>query len=370
MIDRDGIDRRLVDWLATAPDADESALTEVVRREVPLASSSEVGDMVHRALRRAAGLGAIAPLFEDQAISEIMINGPGPVWIDRGGELTMSGIEIESDDVHVLIDRIVSPLGLRVDRSSPIVDARLRDGSRVNIVVPPLAIDGPVVTIRRFRQGSLSLEAFGDPDVCDLLERLVVGRAAMVVVGGTGAGKTSLLNALGRHIPDHERVVTVEDTAELQFTGRHTVRLECRPSNSEGVGEVSMRDLVRNALRMRPDRIVVGETRGPETLDLLIALNTGHDGSLATCHANDPLAGLVRLETLALLGAGGLPAEAIRSQVLSSLDIVVHVARTRGGRAVTAVGEVCPNRLGIRQLWPRPDQPKWPVRPRVIEALG
>jgi pilus assembly protein CpaF len=247
----------------------------------------------------------------------------------------------------------------------PYADARLPDGSRINIVVPPVAVDGPVVTIRRFGVEGRLLDAFGPPGVIGLLKALIEHRASMLVVGGTGAGKTTLLNALASHVPPRTRIVTIEDTAELQLTGDHVVRLEARPVNREGNGEVTIRDLVRNALRMRPDRLIVGEVRGGEAFDLLLALNTGHAGSLTTCHANGPLQGLRRLETLALLGGVDLPVEAVRVQMLEAVDVVVHVDRTGRNRRVVSVSEVgLPGReqansgetpVALRELWPTTD---------------
>jgi pilus assembly protein CpaF len=236
---------------------------------------------------------------------------------------------------------VLLPLGLRVDRTAPLVDARLADGSRVNAVVPPLAIDGPCLTIRRFGVRAIGLDELAAPDVAAFLRASVVARRNVVVAGGTGAGKTTLLNALAACLPPGERVVTIEDAAELRLPLEHVVRLEARPANAEGAGAVSVRALVRNALRMRPDRIVVGEVRGPEALDMVQAMNTGHDGSLSTCHANGPADALRRLETMILTGAPGLPLAAVREQLAASIDLVVHVARRPGGdRRVVAVSEV------------------------------
>jgi pilus assembly protein CpaF len=254
----------------------------------------------------------------------------------------------------------VAPLGLHVDRASPLVDARLADGSRVNAVVRPLAVDGPCLTIRRFGARRVTLSEVATPGVAALLAWAVRARANVVVCGGAGAGKTTLLNALAAEIPDHERVVTIEDAAELRLPGRHVVRLEARPASAEGAGEVRVRDLVRNALRMRPDRIVVGEVRAGEALDMLQAMNTGHEGSLSTCHANSPADGLRRLETLVLMGDVALPLAAVREQVRSALDLVVQIARRPdGGRRVVAVAEIDPD---------EPSGPGGPVGTRPLTA--
>ncbi|HEX8770382.1 MAG TPA: ATPase, T2SS/T4P/T4SS family, partial [Acidimicrobiales bacterium] len=257
------------------------------------------------------------------------------------GDLERIPTALDASSIEHLIEKVVAPLGLRVDRSSPLVDARLPDGSRVNAVVPPLAVDGPYLTIRRFATRTIPLTAFAPAGVVDLLTWAVRARLNVLVSGGTGAGKTTLLNALGTCIPRHERVVTVEDAAELRLPGEHVVRLEARPSNAEGVGEVRVRDLVRNSLRMRPDRILVGEVRGPEALDMLQAMNTGHEGSLSTCHANGPDDALRRLETMVLMGDVGLPLDAVQTQLESALDLVVQVGRGPDGtRRVVAVAEV------------------------------
>jgi pilus assembly protein CpaF len=270
-----------------------------------------------------------------------MVNGPGRVWVERHGRLERVEIDIDSATIYRLIERIVGPLGLRIDRSSPLVDARLPDGSRVNAVVPPLSVDGPCLTIRRFGARRLRLAQSCPPGVAELLGWAVGARCNLVVSGGTGAGKTTLLNALAGEIPPGERVITVEDAAELRLPGEHVVRLESRPANAEGFGEVTLRQLVRNALRMRPDRIIVGEVRGPEALDMLQAMNTGHEGSLSTCHANGPADALRRLETMVLTGSVALPLVAVREQVSAAIDMVVQVARRLDGtRAVVEVAEV------------------------------
>ena len=293
------------------------------------------------------GYGPVQDILEDPSVSEIMVNGPDRVWVETGGVLRLSNRRFESNEqlLHV-IDRMVRTSGRRVDQSSPMVDARLPDGSRLNVVLPPLAVDGPSVTIRKFtssglttadlvNQGSLSREA------SDFLQSAVSSRMNIMVSGGTGTGKTTVLNILSSFVGRDERVVTVEDAVELTLRLPNLVRLETRPMNSEGAGEVSIRDLVRNALRMRPNRIVVGEVRGSETIDMLQAMNTGHEGSLSTVHANSPRDALRRMETMILLGGVDLPLRAIREQIASSIDLVVHLARDGTGRRfVNTITEV------------------------------
>jgi pilus assembly protein CpaF len=319
----------------------EQQVSALVREEAPLLAPAAHSSAVAAVVAEVAGLGALEPLLADPDVTEVMVNGPGPVWVERRGVLERTAIAVDACAIEHLIEKVVAPLGLRVDRSSPLVDARLPDGSRVNAVVPPLSVDGPCLTIRRFGARAIALDAFCPRGVAALLTWAVRARANVLVSGGTGAGKTSLLNALAAAIPRDERVVTIEDAVELRLPGEHVVRLEARPANAEGAGEVRLRDLVRNALRMRPDRIVVGEVRGPEALDMLQAMNTGHEGSLSTCHANSPPDALRRLETMVLMGDVALPLDAVREQVRSALDLVVQVARRPGGgRAVVAVHEV------------------------------
>ncbi|MCU1485646.1 MAG: hypothetical protein JWN67_2392 [Actinomycetia bacterium] len=318
-------------------------ITELAHLEAPLLDDDGVGRLVDAVAARTVGLGALEPVLADPEVTEVMVNGPGPVWVERGGQLRRLDVWLDRREVELLVERVVAPLGLRVDRTSPLVDARLADGSRVNAVVPPLALDGPYLTIRRFGARAIGLDELAPAGVADLLGWAVRARCNVLVSGGTGAGKTTLLNALAGCIPPGERVVTVEDAAELRLPLEHVVRLEARPANAEGAGEVRVRDLVRNALRMRPDRIVVGEVRGAEALDMLQAMNTGHEGSLSTCHANGPADALRRLETMVLGGAPGLPLAAVREQVAAAVDLVVQVARVAGGRrAVVAVDEVVP----------------------------
>ncbi len=367
--------------LAQDPAARTDELVELARQLVPLVDVAVLVQSVEELVARARGLGRVQDLLELPDVTEIMINGPGPVWIERAGMLERSELNLEAEDVAVLVERVLQPLGLRVDPLSPTVDARLPDGSRINVTIPPVAMDGPIVTIRRFAVDRLPLDAFGGPEVVELLTGLVEHRASILVVGVTGAGKTTLLNALGGHVPSMTRIVTIEDTAELQLPGEHVIRLEARPSNREGLGEVTIRDLVRNALRMRPDRLIVGEVRGGEAFDLLLALNTGHAGSLTTCHANGPVEGLRRLETLALLGGIELPIHAVRQQLLEAIDVVVHVERAGGRRRISSVSEVAvPGReqsgraeptVATIELWPSPIEPprRRPVRAAVAETL-
>jgi pilus assembly protein CpaF len=320
-----------------------SQLDALVRAEAPLLAAAEREAVVAAVAARVDGLGPLDALLADPLVSEVMVNGPGAVWVERAGRLERLGLRLDERAIEHLIERVVAPLGLRVDRSSPLVDARLPDGSRVNAVLPPLAVDGPCLTIRRFTVRSLPLGAVAPAGVAALLAWAVRARRNIVVSGGTGAGKTTLLNGLAAEIPAGQRVITIEDTAELRLAGAHVVRLEARPPNAEGAGGVGVRALVRNALRMRPDRIVVGECRGEEALDMLQAMNTGHEGSLSTCHANSPADALRRLETMVLAGAVALPLAAVRDQVDAAVDLVVQVARAADGRRrVVEVAEVVP----------------------------
>ena len=322
---------------ALSPDA----VAELARREAPLLGPVELGQVVDEVVARARGLGPLQPLLVDPDVSEIMVSGPVRVWVERQGRLHRVAVDIDGPTIEHLIEKIVGPLGLHVDRASPMVDARLPDGSRVNAVVPPLAVDGPCLTIRRFLHRALPLERFCAPPVAHLLRWAVQARLNVLVSGATSSGKTSLLNALSSGIPPDERIITVEDAAELTLPQDHVVRLEARPPNADGTGAVSVRDLVRNALRMRPDRIVVGEVRDAAALDMLQAMNTGHEGSLSTCHANSPADALRRVETMVLMGEVALPLAAVREHMVSALDLVVQVARgADGGRRVVEVAEV------------------------------
>lgn len=318
----------------------------VVEKGVVL-SHSDRQRLLRELLDEVFELGPITPLLRDSTISEIMVNGPYQVYVERNGILEKTDIQFR-DDAHVLriIEKIVAPLGRRIDESSPMVDARLADGSRVNAIIPPLALNGPTLTIRKFSSDPFQvadLIRFGTltPEMAKFLESCVKGRLNIIVSGGTGSGKTTTLGVLSSFIPDNERIITIEDAAELQLRQEHWVRLETRPPNIEGRGEVTMRDLVRNALRMRPERIIVGEVRGGEALDMLQAMNTGHDGSLTTGHANSPRDMLSRLETMVLMAGMDLPVRAIREQIASALDLIVHQSRLRdGSRKITHITEV------------------------------
>ncbi len=321
--------------------ADRALVSAEVRHEHPLLSEAAVATVASAVTARAVGLGPLETLLADPSVSEIMVNGHGPVWIERAGSLQATPIHLARRDVELLIQRIVGPLGLRADRSSPVADARLPDGSRVNVVVPPLAVDGPCVTIRRFGARAVGLRELCPPGVAELLAWAIRARANIIVSGGTGAGKTTLLNAMAAELPTSERIVTVEDTAELRLPHPHVVRLEARPPTADGLGAVSVRQLVRNSLRMRPDRIIVGEVRGPEALDMLWAMNTGHEGSLSTCHANSPVDALRRLEVMVLSAGLEMPLAAVRDQLTAAVDLIVQVARVAdGSRRVVALGEV------------------------------
>lgn len=293
------------------------------------------------------GFGPIQPLLDDPDVSEVMVNGPKKVFIEKNGRLTKSGITFDDDD-HVMriIDRIILPLGRRVDADSPTVDARLPDGSRVNAVIRPVSIDGPCITIRKFKKDKLKVEdliKFGSltKNMGDFLRACVHAHLNIVVSGGTGSGKTTLLNVLSSFIPEHDRIVTIEDAAELQLQQEHVLRLETKVANIDGRGAVTIRDLVRNSLRMRPDRIVVGECRGGETLDMLQAMNTGHDGSLTTLHSNSPRDALSRMETMVLMAGVDLPIKVVRQQISSAIDLIIQQTRLKdGSRKVTAITEV------------------------------
>ncbi len=316
------------------------------KEEQPL-SSGERDKIMEEILNETLGYGPITPLIEDEQVSEVMVNGPSQVYVEEEGQLKLTDITFR-DEQHVLhvIEKIVSPLGRRIDESSPMVDARLPDGSRVNAVVPPLSLTGPILTIRKFSDDPLTakdLVSFGTmtPEVASFLKTCVENRLNIVVSGGTGSGKTTTLNVLSSFIPERERIVTIEDAAELTLHQDHVVTLETRPPNMEGKGAITMRDLVRNSLRMRPDRIVVGEVRGGEALDMLQAMNTGHDGSLTTAHANSPRDMLSRLETMVLMAGMDLPIRAIREQIASAIGLVVQQTRLEdGSRKIVKISEV------------------------------
>jgi pilus assembly protein CpaF len=317
-------------------------LAGLLRDEAPLTDATRADRLLDELVREVDGLGPLDPLLADPTVTEIMLNGAGRAYVERAGRLVAVELGLDAAAIARLAERIVAPLGLRLDRSSPIADARLADGSRVHCVLPPLAPDGPCLTIRRFSARPVALAAFDVGTAGEaFLRAAVAGGWNVLVAGATSTGKTTLLNALSGAIDPQERVVTIEETAELRLAQPHVVRLEARPANAEGVGAVGVRDLVRCALRMRPDRIVVGEVRGGEALDMLQALNTGHDGSLSTVHANGPADALSRLETLVLLAGVALPIAAVRRQITAALDAVVFVARSSdGARRVEAVAEV------------------------------
>jgi pilus assembly protein CpaF len=293
------------------------------------------------------GHGPLEKLLADDSITEIMVNGPHDVWVEREGRLYESAVRfIDGSHVRRIINKIVAQIGRRIDESSPMVDARLPDGSRVNAVIPPLSLSGPLVTIRKFSRRRLDLDELVrigtlNRESVDFLERCIAAELNILISGGTGTGKTTLLNAVSAAIPDSERIITIEDAAELQLNQRHVLRLEARPKNVEGSGEIPVRELVRNSLRMRPDRIIVGEVRGAEALDMLQAMNTGHDGSLSTVHANSPRDALARVETMVLMAGFELPVRAIRQQVSAALELIVHLERLEDGvRRVTSIAEV------------------------------
>jgi len=357
----------------------EGEVRALVEREAAALPDAEREALVERVIVLATGLGPLEPLLSDPSVDEVMVNGPGAVYVERRGRLERVGVEFagEAELMHA-IERVLAPLGRRVDEASPLCDARLADGSRVNVVIPPLSLSGPCLTVRRFRREGFSLrELVGNRTLpaalAELLAVSVAARASILVSGGTGSGKTTTLNALSGAIPGEERIVTIEDAAELRLRQRHVVRLEARPANLEGRGEVTIRQLVRNALRMRPDRIVVGEVRGAEALDMLQALNTGHDGSLTTVHANSPEDALRRVETLALMAGVGLPHEAVREQAASALDLIVHQARLPdGSRAIESVTEVvrAAGGAGVRELYRQGSEPRKPGPGRLAERIA
>jgi pilus assembly protein CpaF len=334
-----------------APDqlnAEVSRLAEsVLAAEALPISTAEKDRLVNEVRHELFGLGPLEPLLADSTISDILVNSYKKIYIERRGKLESTNVYFR-DDEHLMrvIERIVSSVGRRIDESSPMVDARLADGSRVNAIIPPLAIDGPVLSIRRFGSEPLRMHKLIEhkaltPEIAQMLELCVKARLNVLISGGTGAGKTTLLNALSAYIPEDERIVTIEDSAELQLQQPHVVRLETRPSNIEGKGEVSQRDLVKNALRMRPDRIVIGEVRGGESIDMLQAMNTGHDGSLTTVHANTPRDALTRLETMIQMTGMRLSDRAMRQQIASAIHLVLQVARLQdGSRRVTSISEI------------------------------
>ncbi|MDP8908165.1 MAG: CpaF family protein [Chloroflexota bacterium] len=334
-VDQAGLKAKVTAEIATRL-AQESGLA----REDRVQLAADVADDI-------LGHGPLEKLLADDTVTEIMVNGPADIWIERKGKLLPTNVRF-SDESHLrrIINKMVATVGRRIDESVPMVDARLPDGSRVNAIIPPLSLTGPLVTIRKFSKRRWDLEDLIKMEslsieTADFLRRCIQAELNILVSGGTGTGKTTLLNALSTAIPDDDRIITIEDSAELRLNQRHVLRLECRPSNVEGEGAVEIRDLVRNSLRMRPDRIIVGEVRGPEALDMLQAMNTGHDGSLCTAHANSARDALARIETMVLMAGYDLPLRAIRQQVCSALDLIVHLERmVDGSRRVATITEV------------------------------
>ncbi len=312
-------------------------------------------DVIVNAVDALAGLGPVERLLRDPDITDVLINGPSDVWVERRGELERTGI-VYADDRAVVaaVERVIAPLGLRIDRASPAVDARLPDGSRLHAVIPPASVDGPIVAVRRFSEAVTDLDQLVevggiDSAGAEMLRSSVTNRMNLLIAGGTGSGKTTLLNVLSKEIGSDERTVTVEDAAELRLVG-HVVRLEARPPNAEGAGEISLRTLLRHALRLRPDRIVVGEVRGPEALDMIQAMSTGHDGSMSTIHANGSEEALWRLESLAATADVGVSTDTLRRQIRSSVDRIVFVTRRRGTRLVSSISDVGPS--GVVEVYP------------------
>ncbi len=354
---KSSIHRKLIDRLdlSTVSEIPSEQLSGIIKavvenliaaEHIPL-TRAERDRLILEIQHETLGLGPLEPLLQDPEVSDILVNGPGQVYVEKHGRLQKTEVTFKDDDhLMTIIERIVSKVGRRVDESSPLVDARLPDGSRVNVIIPPLAIDGPSLSIRRFGIDPLKMENLVankslTEEMAGTFEAMVKARLNILISGGTGAGKTTLLNILSASVPDTERIVTIEDSAELILQQEHVVRLETRPPNIEGKGSVTQRDLVRNALRMRPDRIIVGEVRGGEALDMLQAMNTGHDGSISTVHANSPRDALSRLETMVLMAGFDLPPKAIREQVSSALNVIIQVARLSDGtRKIVKVTEV------------------------------
>ena len=362
----------------------ERVVGRMVSREGPVLSTAERSLLIRRVVDEAVGLGVLEPLLADDSVTEIMVNGTDEIYVERNGRIERADIAF-SDEAQLFqtIDRIVSTVNRRVDESSPMVDARLPTGERVNVIIPPLALRGPTMTIRRFPRlftlGELVEIGSLDGPTADLLRAFVRARLNMVISGGTGAGKTTMLNALSAAVPDGDRIITVEDNAELRLQQPHVVTLEARPANVEGKGEVTIRDLVRNSLRMRPDRIIVGEVRGAETVDMLQALNTGHEGSLVTLHSNSCDDAIHRLATLASMSELQIPFEALRDQINSAIDVIVQVDRfADGGRRVSEVAVVASHRretfrlASVMEFDTDPIGPERRVRgaPRAPAAAG
>ena len=350
--------------------AAQRAVTELA----PLLSATARAEIVRRVVDRVHGLGALEALLTDPTVTEVLVNGGREVWIERAGRLEHLEVELASGEAEHLVERMLAPLGVRADRTNPVADARLPDGSRLHIVMPPVAPDGLCLSIRRFAARPIPLDAFGGNTVVAVLRAAVDARLNVVVSGATSSGKTTLLNALAALVGGDERIVTIEDACELRIAGRHVVRLEARRATADGLGAVTIGHLVRAALRMRPDRLVVGEVRGAEALDMVQAMSTGHDGSLATCHANDALDALRRIEVMILHGGGPVPLDALRAQLHASVDLVVHVGRDHGGRRrVRSIAEVALDPADERRIVPivvDDENVGSPRRPARLPAAG
>jgi pilus assembly protein CpaF len=323
------------------------AVRRVLEEDRVIIPGSEMASLVREISDEVVGLGPLEELLRDPRITEVMINTPNNIYVELGGKIKRAWVKLQSEaQILHLIERVIGPLGLRIDESQPYVEARLPDGSRLHAIIPPLSIHGPAVTIRRFSALPFTYESLSENETVTepmvrFLDAAVRARMNLIISGGTGSGKTTLLNVLSSSIPENERLITIEDAAELRLAREHVVSLEARPSNIEGRGQVTVRDLLRNALRMRPDRIIVGEVRGGEALDMLQAMNTGHEGSLSTCHANSPADLLVRLETMVMMAELGLAAGPVRQQIAAALDLIVHTSRLQdGSRKVTRITEV------------------------------
>lgn len=357
----DHLHRRLLDDAGgSTGDSVGTRAAELVDRDAALLHEHTRAQLTAALVRRATGLGPLEPLLADPDIDEIMVGGCRPIWVERRGRIVQTAEQFGSEAaLREVVDRILAPLGRRVDATQPICDARLPDGSRVNVTIPPLAIDGTAITIRRFRAGGRSIDELVDsgswaPEAADLLSTAVADRRSILICGATGSGKTTVLGALSGAIADDERIVTIEDAAELRLRQPHVVRLEARPPNLEGDGAVTIRDLVVNAMRMRPDRLIVGEVRGPEALDLLLAMSSGHAGGLSTVHAGSPAEALRRLELLATLADADVPIAAVGALVRGSIELVVHQSRARdGSRRLTEIAEVAADGT-LRSLYVHP----------------
>lgn len=364
---------RLLEKTALVGTLNEEDIARVIREVSPLVGADLLHSMTREIYADIDGIGPLQQFLADDDITDVMAVAKRGVWVERSGVLERTPLDLSETQIRQIIERIVGPLGLRIDRASPMVDARLADGSRVNAIAPPLAIDGPCLTIRKFAMRQIPLTCIAAPHLIPLLTQFVAMRCNIIVSGGTGAGKTTLLNALSGYIDERERVVTIEDTAELRLQQRHIVRLEARPANSEGVGCITIRDLVRNALRMRPDRIIVGEVRGAEALDMIQAMNTGHEGSLSTCHANSCGDALHRIETMMLMSDVSLPISAVRRQIASAVDFIVQIRRSKTGkREVVEIAEVqlLEDTIIATSIANATTLLKQPCRPRALGAVS